>query len=839
MKPYENLPIDLKDTPQWILWRYGVRDGKVTKIPTSVKDGQSNIDAHNSQNWTDYKHAKRQSKVYGTDGVGFVLTADDPFVGIDLDHCIHEDGTLEDWAEAILARVPSYWEITPSGTGLRAFAKGTLPEGGRKRGQIEFYEQKRFLTVTGLHFGETPAEAVPLEAELHTLHAELFAKPEARRVVEVNRDHALPEDDLLEKAFSASNGNDIESLYRGDTSLHDGDASVCDMALCAHLAFYAGSGGQDCVDRLYRGSGLYRRKWDTKHSSDGRTYGQMTIDAVYLGMSEFYTPSEGIEVYDLQAVRDAKSTVSADTFKVSTGEMGENRDQNQSVNTVNAFVQKEKIDTYWEKITPIRDDALPAFPLDALPPVLRDYAQNVSKCIQVPIDLTAMAGLAMLSFATSRVWDVQVLPSYIEPTNLYVAVAMEPGSRKTAALNAMSAPLIEVEKHLVHLDGSDLNRRKETILASEQRLQRLRNELSKLDDAGLREIKMQEITKTADEIAEIPPAPRLLVEDATSEKLISLMVEQSGTLAMVSSEGGIFGTMGGRYSGESNLDIYLKGHDAEDYRYDRKNSPPVFIPACRLTMCLAVQPNVLQSLTAKPEFNGRGMLGRFLYAIPSDNRGTRFMDRQSPGIDTALRLAYTDALKKLLLTSPPSTENPYERFTVKFAASAQDTHCELANEVEKSQGFTGDLRPIANWASKLAGRVARIACCLHCLEHTDGKPQETRISRETLLSAWQIGDYLINHAQRAFDMMSETDTARNAYAVLDWIRKDKTEEFSQRDCVRALQRRVPSAKDVDTGLKRLALNHYIRLIEHKNARGVRVQRWEVNPEIWVEKPDIF
>jgi len=43
------------------------------------------------------------------------------------------------------------------------------------------------------------------------------------------------------------------------------------------LAFYTDSDPAR-MDSLYRESGLYRPKWDAKHSADGRTYGQMTID---------------------------------------------------------------------------------------------------------------------------------------------------------------------------------------------------------------------------------------------------------------------------------------------------------------------------------------------------------------------------------------------------------------------------------------------------------------------------------------------------------------------------------------------------------------------------------
>lgn len=57
------------------------------------------------------------------------------------------------------------------------------------------------------------------------------------------------------------------------------------MALCAHLAFYL-SGDSGAIDQAFRGSGLFRSKWDEQHGE--KTYGQMTIDKAIQGCKDFY-----------------------------------------------------------------------------------------------------------------------------------------------------------------------------------------------------------------------------------------------------------------------------------------------------------------------------------------------------------------------------------------------------------------------------------------------------------------------------------------------------------------------------------------------------------------------
>ena len=79
-----------------------------------------------------------------------MLSPDDPFVGIDLDHCLDPvTGHPSHEAEAMVRQLASYTEISPSGTGLRIFVRGSLPPTGRKKGWIEMYTESRFLTVTG------------------------------------------------------------------------------------------------------------------------------------------------------------------------------------------------------------------------------------------------------------------------------------------------------------------------------------------------------------------------------------------------------------------------------------------------------------------------------------------------------------------------------------------------------------------------------------------------------------------------------------------------------------------------------------------------------------------
>lgn len=144
-------PDELAARPQWVLWRYEERRGetKPTKVPYNARTGER-ASSTDPLTWSTIGEALAALARYAMDGIGYVLSPDDPYAGVDLDRCREPaSGRIEGWAKAIMRRLDSYTEISPSGTGLRIFVRGTLPPHGRRKGKIEVYCQARFLTITG------------------------------------------------------------------------------------------------------------------------------------------------------------------------------------------------------------------------------------------------------------------------------------------------------------------------------------------------------------------------------------------------------------------------------------------------------------------------------------------------------------------------------------------------------------------------------------------------------------------------------------------------------------------------------------------------------------------
>jgi len=147
----ENIPERLAERPQWVCWRLEERDEKLTKVPYTpgtVRRASST----DLMTWRAFSEALAAFEAGEPpyDGIGFVFSSADPFVGIDIDDCRDpESGMIAPWAKKIIARVQEgYVEVSPSGTGVHIIVCGTVRDGGMRKDPVEMYGPGRFFTVT-------------------------------------------------------------------------------------------------------------------------------------------------------------------------------------------------------------------------------------------------------------------------------------------------------------------------------------------------------------------------------------------------------------------------------------------------------------------------------------------------------------------------------------------------------------------------------------------------------------------------------------------------------------------------------------------------------------------
>ncbi|MFD1563094.1 hypothetical protein ACFR99_05995 [Haloarchaeobius amylolyticus] len=285
----DSTPNSLKEEERWVCWEYSNQgSGKPSKKPVQPSGDGARTD--DDSTWSAFDETLQSVIRHERDGVGFVFTNQGPYVGIDLDDCV-EDGHIDEWAQEIVDTLDSYTEYSPSGTGLHIIVKGDHPAERQRKGDVEMYEDGQFFTVTGKHVSETPMTVERRQDALEEVSAQ-YLSAETTSCPSVESDHnrsepiSTSDQELLEKAKSADNGEKFKRLWHGDTTGYESH-SEADLALCSMLAYWTGD-DKNWIDRLFRKSDLYRAKWDDEHHADGRTYGEGTIETA-ISSSRDYT----------------------------------------------------------------------------------------------------------------------------------------------------------------------------------------------------------------------------------------------------------------------------------------------------------------------------------------------------------------------------------------------------------------------------------------------------------------------------------------------------------------------------------------------------------------------
>ena len=499
--------------------------------------------------------------------------------------------------------------------------------------------------------------------------------------------------------------------------------------------------------------------------------------------------------------------------------------------------QKEE----WEPPVPFYEFDLPPFPTDALPDWAADFVRAEARCTQTPEDLAGVLVLNVGALALAKVLEVEPWPGWTEPANLYTAVSMPPGSRKSIVFKHVTRPVSEFETKKARESAVEIAEQRTRRKIYEQRVQKCEQAAAKAD-GDVFEARTAEAMQASRDLQaiKVPTELKLLADDATPEKLASMMQEQGGRMALMSPEGDVFDIMAGRYSqGVPNLGIYLKGHAGDPLRVDRAGRESERVESPALTIGLTVQPDVLHGLTERPSFRGRGLLGRFLYSLPPNNLGQRETGEPAP-VPPDTQAAYRQCVKALLELAPEYTpEEEIEPATLRLSEDAKAELKRFMSWLEPQLSHEGELGTMTDWAGKLAGAVVRIAGILHAMNLAGRSsvhqpltiPSGRYLPASAIKQALHLADYFLAHARAAFAQMGADPVVEGAKHILAWIeRTGVTAEFSKREAFEGTKGRFHKVSAMQPGLELLISHGHIKeQVAQQKGRGRPSERYEVNP----------
>ena len=241
-----NFPPELLARDQWVCWRLEPRNNRPTKVPYSPRTGYR-ASSTAASSWGSFGQAAALLEVCAElHGLGYVFSKDDPYCGIDFDHCIEPDGgPIAPWAREWVDRMQSYTELSPSGTGLHVFVRGELSGNGRKRDGIEVYDRGRFFTVTGDALPGMPLTVADPGSDLAQLYEFLApkGKPGLQKKLELRQavGPELPDEIVIDVISASPRRITFHQLWGGNWKARYGSQSEADLALTGLLAEFIGN----------------------------------------------------------------------------------------------------------------------------------------------------------------------------------------------------------------------------------------------------------------------------------------------------------------------------------------------------------------------------------------------------------------------------------------------------------------------------------------------------------------------------------------------------------------------------------------------------------------------
>jgi len=754
------IPAELKALPHWVCWKAKPNGERIEKIPVCATTLQS-ASSTDPKTWTTYEQAKQRAETHDSLGIGFVFQRDAGIVGIDLDKCRDAStGVVEPWAHDIIRNLNSYTEVSPSGKGVHIYVCGSLPPGRRKKGQVEVYETGRFFTVTGQSLGDTPATVEARPEQLAMFHAVHLADPVPVLPAQpIPRTTVLGDSKIIEKCRGARNAEKFNGLWRGSDSGY-ASQSDADLALIGMLKFYTQDAGQ--LDRLFRQSGLMRDKWDQQRGE--QTYGERTIAEALAHVRETYTAHE--------ATTGTVSGMSGDS-----------------------------IGDAWPDLHPlVAQVGVEAYPLDALPDIIRAAVDEVRGFTKAPIAMVSSSALAAMSVAVQAHNDVRRADKLEGPVSLFLLTVADSGERKSTCDGFFIKPIQAYEAEQVEAAKPEQQRHAAQFASWKAEQEGVLAAIKQAAKTGkpvhgqTMDTLQKALLKLEEDKPKAPRVPVLLRGDDTPENLAWVLARQWPSAGVITAEAGIvFGSHGmGTDSVMRNLALLNTLWDGGTLKVGRRTSESFTVQGARLTMGLQVQEATLRSFfdRSKGLARGTGFLARFLFSWPESTQGSRLFT-EPPDAWPSL-MAFHRRLTDLLNTlAPIDEEGALSPTLLSLAPDTKAAWVTFHDAIENELRTGGELHDVRDVASKTADNAARLAALFQvfCSRNSSSS---SPVTAEHMESASRIAAWHLNESRRFFGELALPPELADPARLEAWVLNYCQQEAVNKVPTRTVQQYGPS-----------------------------------------------
>lgn len=379
------------------------------------------------------------------------------------------------------------------------------------------------------------------------------------------------------------------------------------------------------------------------------------------------------------------------------------------------------------------------FPIQALPPLVRDAAVNLYENIGAPMGMICSSLMASMFSVSQGLYNVERIDGLESPVSAWFLIIADSGERKTAVDEKVNLALRQfeaeqAEKHALAMEIylaklAAWQAKKAAILSMIKR--------ATADDLPTDQLTEQLVSHSQ----RCPNRPRLfraLYSDASQAGLKKALDENWPSIAIASDEAA------GVFNGDIFLDLAFHNRlwGGSTIHSDRANRKSIIVRDPRLTMSLMIQPGPLKRYwdSHGQKMREIGFAGRFLFACPPSTQGYRII--VSPESSWSPLSEFHKKVRQILERNIGVDGEAPSKTLLTLSRDAQDRWIDACNSIEM-QMQKG--RPYANakdYAAKIADNLARIAAVFHVFEGVEGPIQLWTINRAIMVAEWFTSEFL-------------------------------------------------------------------------------------------------
>jgi hypothetical protein len=412
-----------------------------------------------------------------------------------------------------------------------------------------------------------------------------------------------------------------------------------------------------------------------------------------------------------------------------------------------------------------------AYPVDALPPLLKDAVLAIVDKTQCDPAIAAGSVLGAAALAVQAHADVVTPHGQTVPTSLYLLTLAESGDRKSAADDLAMTAVREAEaagQEARRVAWGEYLRAKELWQADKAEAMKV----YKKDRANA-----EAMLKAAGEEPRAPLDPSIVLTEPTIAGMEKTFQAARGGLGLFSDEGGQM--LGGHaMRDESRLHTLTALNNlwqGKPIKRTRAGDGNALMPGRRLSLHLMIQPGIAPKLLGDPDAVKTGLVARLLVAAPPSRPGTRPFKMPDPA--SAAKLArFNAALSALLAQWPHVPGDPQclapRRLEMTAGARAAwiAFHDTCQERVAPGGAWEGVTRA---WGEKAPEQAARLAGVVAVMVDPNAEAVDTLSMQQAIRLAEYYGAEMVRLVGQSMVDPKTLEAAK----LLDWIKAKGWDRF--------------------------------------------------------------